>query len=698
MKRYLLTLVLFTATTLVNAEETAIELKSITVTGERDDIAMRRDAATQKVIIDRKEIDNMSVTTIAEVLGRLPGVEIKGGSQRARGMSRDSVKVLIDGERQSSQGVINAMGLLPAGELDRIEILRGSSAEYGGSSAITVNLVMKKAIAKRSTEYRAGLGVRGDELGGVLSWAEHGGSGNVGWSLPVSLFYNNTPFETLTDKQDYAAGSRTLWQQEQANGSNKVGHYSISPKFTWKSGQDSLRVAPMISFIPSARNSNTLLSRANPASSTNLLDYGNRDTPEDDLTRTLRLRLDGEKHFADIKLSARTAYTDSRQTSDLVRNSWDELAALSISKESTLSHNREFNSALRLDQSLGAHLISIGTEYIKVMSDDDQTYLGEFTQQRQYATSSRDAIIWLQDDWTPEENMTLTTGLRLENMRLDADAVSQRHAALLPSIALRWQVSELWVMRTSLGAGLKMPKLSEISNSTERSIIVNTPTEADKRGNANLSPERSVNFEAVLEHYLAEKTGVVAANLYVRATSNFIERRVALEGDRWVDRPQNEGDALHWGLELDGKLRLDQFGWQGATVKSHLTLPHAQVDDVRLGIQRTARDTPHYILSMGLDQNLPKLNASYGLSMQISGRSSTYIANEQNAYNEARVLVDAFCLYQINQKMNLRLAGQNLLASATHSQNTYRYDTNSWQLNTNEAGYRSLMMTLEGRW
>ena len=148
-----------------------------------------------------------------------------------------------------------------------------------------------------------------------------------------------------------------------------------------------------------------------------------------------------------------------------------------------------------------------------------------------------------------------------------------------------------------------MPKLDEISNAATPSIAANTPVEADKRGNPGLLPERSLNFEAVLERYLDSEAGVLGGNLYVRSTRDFTERRVQLEGVRWVDRPFNEGSALHWGWELDGKLRADSLGWNGATVKAHLTLPHAQVNDARLGIPRLARDTPNYFLSAGLDES-----------------------------------------------------------------------------------------------
>ncbi len=62
-------------------------------------------------------------------------------------------------------------------------------------------------------------------------------------------------------------------------------------------------------------------------------------------------------------------------------------------------------------------------------------------------------------------------------------------------------------------------------------------------------------------------------------------------------------------------MRTDSLGWNGATVKAHLTLPHAQVNDARLGIQRMARDTPNYVLSAGLDESLPSLRSSYGISL-----------------------------------------------------------------------------------
>jgi iron complex outermembrane receptor protein len=678
--------------------EDAIVLDTIKITGQQDDTSERRDAVTQKVVISRKEIESLGVMTIGEVLGKLPGVEVKNGGQRARGMSRDSVQILIDGERQvgGGGGVLNR---LPAEQLEKVEILRGSSAEYGGASVLTVNLVLKKALSKRSTDFKLGLGLRDTEPNEQLSWTENGGIGNFSWTLPLSLNFNNTPIDSSAKRQDSVSGIRTFSQQEQTDGVSKFGHHAISPRFTWKNGRDSLTLSPMFFYGPGTSKTRTnMMQYSDPVTESGLMKIGERDSEQTSANRMWRVRLEGEKHLADAKLTGRIAFNNAHNDSDVVRQELDAAHVLTVFNESTHSTNKEVNTALRLDKPFDMHLLSTGAEFVKVRREDTQLFEGGFVDSGIHHASSRDAVLWLQDDWTPVDAFTLTTGLRLENMTIAAENTTQQRVGLLPSIAARWQPNDQWVLRTSLGAGMKMPRLDEISNATTRSVAVNTPVEADKRGNNDLRPERNINFEAAVERYLLEKAGVIGVNLYVRSTHDFIEHRVQLEGVRWVDRPYNEGDALHYGVELDGKIRMDSFGWKGATLKSHLTLPYGRVDDERLGITRMARDTPRYVLSMGLDQTLPAWQSTYGVSLQLSGRSETDIPNEQSAFSESRTTLDAYWLYRLSSKYNIRLSGQNLLAANTNNQNVWLAGSQDWQLNTMEDGKRNMMLTLEGRW
>jgi len=180
-----------------NSEESIvlpnIVLPSVEVKAKQDALSDQRISSTQKQVFDRKEIESLGVMTIGEVLGKLPGVEVSAmnsdgsSSHRARGMSRDSVDILVDGERPAggSRVVSGVIGRLPVGDLERVEILRGSSAEYGGSASVTVNLVMKKALPKKSTALKAALGLNDTTPTGQVSLTQTGGEGAFSWSLPV---------------------------------------------------------------------------------------------------------------------------------------------------------------------------------------------------------------------------------------------------------------------------------------------------------------------------------------------------------------------------------------------------------------------------------------------------------------------------------------------------------------------------------
>ena len=682
-KKYLLFLILFSSSSW--AEET-LKIQAVDVAGARDEVEMRKDSATQKMVFGRKEIENLSVMTAGEVISKLPGVEVGAGGTRARGMSRDSIRVLIDGERQSG-GTMGAFSRMPASDIERVEISRGSSAEFGGSSPLTVNIVLKKGVSKAATEVKAALGFKDGEPNEQLSWSESGKSGDFSWALPVSLNFSKSPANSSLSRN-----SSGISELEYASGSNEMGHHAFTPRFTWKSGRDSVTLSTMVFLGPSEKN--TQASHFDLLSSVN--NYM-RNAIEDGSNRSLRLRLEGEKYFGESKLSGRFSVNNRHNELDVTRvNNVDPTVT-----ENTKSDEDEFASAARWDQPIDLHFISLGVEYNKLTHEDRQLFSG--FDSSQYKSSSQDQVLWLQDVWTPQDSVTVTGGLRMENMELQSDGNKHQDFALLPSVAMRWQPEEAWVFRSSLGAGMKMPRLNEITSTVTRSITVNsnTPLDFDSRGNPNLKPERSINFEVVTERYLAQKAGVISANLYVRATSDFTERRLMQEpnnSNRWVERPYNEGDALHYGVELDGKINTDQWGIVGGTAKAHLTLPNARVDDARLGITRNARDTPKYVMSMGWDQSIPKWQSTMGVSMQLSGRSETDIPGEQKAFTEARALLDAFWLYKLNPKFNLRVSAQNLLDEDMRRQNKYIAQGDEWKLLANDFGYRTLMFSLEGRW
>lgn len=95
-------------------------------------------------IVDRETIERSGATGVADVLARLPGIEIgrSGGIGNAtsvfiRGAESRFTAVYIDGVRIDSQSTGGAAWEgIPLGQIDRIEVLRGPAAAVYGSDAI----------------------------------------------------------------------------------------------------------------------------------------------------------------------------------------------------------------------------------------------------------------------------------------------------------------------------------------------------------------------------------------------------------------------------------------------------------------------------------------------------------------------------------------------------------------------------------
>jgi iron complex outermembrane receptor protein len=378
---------------------------------------------------------------------------------------------------------------------------------------------------------------------------------------------------------------------------------------------------------------------------------------------------------------------------------WTNAAGTQTSgRENIARDERELSSALRLDRPAGDGLLSAGIEQSWHRREESQRATGASIYGGDFDARARQWTAWLQHEWPLSKALTLTYGLRGEHVALQAEGRQHSASQLAPSLAGRYELAPDLILRSSLGAGLKAPKLEEISGLTVRGAGYNSPLEADRGGNATLQAERNLNWELALDKHLPNEAGTLGANVYVRRTEAFIERRTMLEGTRWVDRPYNEGTARHWGLELDAKLKGDAFGWKGAALRSHLTLPKARVEDERLGLTRDTRDLPRYQWSLGIDQALPFWQASAGFQLNQYGRTQTDIPGELATRQKARTMLDLHIARRLTPQLNLRLEAQNVLGTDTRRIASAWAGNDNWSLATGERGQRAVMLSLEGKW
>ncbi|MDA8454203.1 TonB-dependent receptor [Acidovorax sp. GBBC 3334] len=135
-------------------------------------------------IVDRETIESSGATGVADVLARVPGVEISrnGGpgtttSVYLRGAEQRFTAVFIDGVRMDSQTTGGApWEAIPLGLIDRIEVLRGPAAAVYGSDAVggVIQIFTRKGEGPAQPYVGVGAGSHGTYK------AEAGVSGSAG--------------------------------------------------------------------------------------------------------------------------------------------------------------------------------------------------------------------------------------------------------------------------------------------------------------------------------------------------------------------------------------------------------------------------------------------------------------------------------------------------------------------------------------
>ncbi len=209
------------------------QLRETTVTATRSAQPLS-DVVADVSIIDRQQIERSGAVGLADVLKRLPGVEISrnGGpatttSVFLRGAESRFTAVYIDGVRVDSQATGGAAWeAIPLALIDRIEVLRGPAAAVYGSDAIggVIQIFTKRGEAGFAPFVGVGLGTYNTRK---LDAGFSGASGGFDYSLGLAR-ETSTGFDAQRgvvhnpDKDGYRSQSANLRLGLQASKTQRV--------------------------------------------------------------------------------------------------------------------------------------------------------------------------------------------------------------------------------------------------------------------------------------------------------------------------------------------------------------------------------------------------------------------------------------------------------------------------------------------
>ena len=664
-------------------------LNRVEVIGTNSDADQRRASSASKIIVSKEDIERFGDSSVSEVLKRLPGVTTggrpgRGGDVRMRGMGGGYTQLLINGERMPPGFSLDN---LPPDQVERIEVLRAPTAEYGARAvAGTINIVLKEALKKTLNEVKLGVGKEGDQYSPSASWTRNDKWGEqVAYTLTLSANRNDTRDENDTRSRwlDLASGSNVLDQRETGFSANKRDGLHLNGRVQMTLGQgESIVLTP---FMVLSQGTSFAQSRLDQAPGSSIAQpYASYSSEGDGRFAMLRTNAQWQKNLGDgTRLELRYGVGGGNFESHSLRREFDmngtpgrTVDDQSNTRENGWSLIGKVSQQLENEHSLvgGVELDSSKRRQSRTTLQNGLPILTEFGDD--VNASSMRVAAYVQDEWNQSKQLSAYAGLRWEGIETTSDSeayqVGNKSGVLTPLLHATWRPDEKsrnqW--RTSLTRSYKAATLQELiarpAISQRFPTGTNEVSSPDRAGNPSLAPELARGFEIAYEHYL-EKGGLLSANFFYRRINDLIRNVVALEDvswsndRRWVSRPQNVGNATAQGIELEAKFRMDEMWTDALPIALHANVSFfdSNVDQV-MGPNNRLEGQPRGTANIGADYRFRGLPLSAGASVNYTPAYDLQLSDIQSSTMEAKVVADAFLVWFINPNAQLRLSANNL--------------------------------------
>lgn len=659
----------------------------VVVEGRSDDADMRRRQSTVAMqVVGRDELEAHGDTSVLDVLQRVPGITIEGDAPQMRGMGAGYTQILVNGEPAPPGFTLDS---LAPSEIERIEIVKGPTAEFGGAAG-TINIILRSPPKLRQREWRGAVGYRAVRPQGSTSFNWGDRVGAVGLFLPVSVYSWANAADLEVQRLSRSSAGEVTRQQVRGRDEWLGGGVNVAPRVDWKiDGADTLQAQAFLQRNQSDnRGQRSTVAVEGPPPW--LAEDASRNRATWQLARSqlqwVRKADDGSR--LELKGTAQTSLWRNEGLAQGVTPA----GSTGTRRETTASHRERSGTAglrwrLPWEARGEAHTLNLGLdadtrhrrEFNRRFDDGIEQITGSLGSP--YRAAMRRQVAFVQDEWSLSERLSLTGGLRAESVAWrvagPAGETTNRYRVLAPVLQGRmaFDAQGRDVLRASLARSVRAPDVGlllpryALNGSYDRDTP-NTPIAADSAGNPALQPEHIWAIELNAEHALTGG-GVISAGLFHREVRELIRRRIALESvpeasvPRWVSRPGNLGRARSSGAEVEIKGPAAQLlGRWWADAPKALQL-RAALSVFRSGVEQIddpdarLEGQPPWRMTLGFDHRDLWPAWTPGMSLGVTPGFSTQQTDRQRVWRSASHRLDAYLLWRIERHASLRLAVNN---------------------------------------
>lgn len=516
------------------------------------------DAPASISVISREELSRQRVTSIADALRNVEGVDVggsvgkTGGSNISiRGMPSDYTLILIDGRRQNTAGSVTPNGFgetstsffPPISSIERIEVIRGPMSTLYGSDAMggVINIITRRV----GREWTGSIGVENTfnedrDFGDRREISLYTSGPLVEDTLGLQL--RGRVYERDASELTYTDGDGNPIEVSQRGPSPVEGDiYNIGGKLTW---------------TPSDSHDLWLDGEVNRQRYNNdecqlgTLDGRTRSCAPDPGSATGysdELRFEREQ----IAIGHTGRFASGTLESSLMRNT-TETKGRTIPGDTGVAYEgfpnivggapRELETTNTVLDSkfimpLGNHMTTLGLQWWDAELDDGLA--GETFAQTTWS-------LFAEDEWLLRDDLALTLGGRYDHH----DAFGSQFS---PRGYLVWNTTPNWTLKGGVSRGYKTPSLNDlhdgINGVTGQGTILTI-------GNPDLEPETSTSSE-IGAHYDNQQGFTASATLFhnqfddkIASGSDILVENDPLIPDGTYSQQVNVDEAITQGVEL----------------------------------------------------------------------------------------------------------------------------------------------------
>ena len=678
-----------------SAASAPAQLDRVEITATRpSDTEERRRSTAAKIVVGREEIERYGDTNLGDVLKRLPGVTLggrpgRGGEIRMRGLGSGYTQILLDGQRVTPGFSLDS---LTPEQIERIEILRAPTAETGARAiAGTINIVTREGFTRHINELRLTAGLENGRLQPNVAWTRNESVGPfiVNYSLSAFDIDRDSGSTTTTVARSLVDDSVTLAQRDAGEVRDRRHGVHATGRLQWRGeqGADTVTLMPLLLHtIGRSQRSGVLtqtIGASPPAYDTATSEGENRFTLAR-LNGQWNRRLDaggrlewklgvGQGRFdGSTRREEATAGALTRMLDD--RNEFVDRNLLAEGK---------FIRTLAGDHSLVTGAEAEANRRTETRLTNDPALLANFGDN--VGASSTRVAAYAQDEWQLSPQWAAHAGLRWEAITTrgatgllapgnDSAEQTNRSSVWTPLLHAVWKPEPASPdqLRFSLTRSYRSPTLQSLIgrpsiNTRNPAPGANTPTQADRAGNPNLKPELATGLDIAAERYLAGG-GLLSASVFHRQIKNYLRSQTALEDVAWspgqpryVSRPQNVGDALTQGVELEAKFRVSELISNAPKIdlRANASVFRSRVKAVP-GPDNRLDQQPGYTANLGADYRVPGWPLTIGGNLNWTPGYDTRLSEIETTSTGRKVVVDAYGLWVFGPALQLRLTASNL--------------------------------------